>query len=377
MKSNIGLIMILVPAACVDRFEGPINKIEARGVSIAGFISDQEGPYEVRISRAFDIESKESMRTPISARSVRIVENTGKVEELQEISQGVYQTRSEGMRGVVGNSYRLIVELKDGVVFESAADTIQHSGHVDSLYFSYDKYEELGVTKVRANVLFDAYYEREETPWQMWKFTATFKGETHPEKDDKGCYYLEEIGGCNFAPPCSGYRNVGTPTNPILEQRYPCTCCICWYQIFNDEIFLSGDFLTGLISVRGARIKTVPITALTISSGIRFEVSQLSLSSSAYRFWKAIRDQKDAVGSLFQPITGRIPTNFVQKEGKNTAVFGFFYAAGISGISRLVKRQDMPAEFAYSIPFNVPEYAVDCRDLLPHSSATRPSFWKD
>ena len=39
-------------------------------------------------------------------------------------------------------------------------------------------------------------------------------------------------------------------------------------------------------------------------------VNQMSLYPNAFEFWKAVKSQQEAVGSLFQPVTGTIPMNF-------------------------------------------------------------------
>ncbi len=207
------ILAILLTTACVDRVYFEIDKTQAEGISIAGFISDQPGPYEVRIYNTFDIESKESMKTPVSVRSLEIFDNQGTREVLQEVNPGIYQTSATGIRGVVGGVYTLRAELKDGKMYESLPDTILANGKVDSVYYNFkSSYNQVGEKEYSFDVLFNASYDVAINDKIVWKLAAMFQADTQPElySPDQECFYLDEIGMCNYKPPCSGLRNVGS-----------------------------------------------------------------------------------------------------------------------------------------------------------------------
>lgn len=109
----------------------------SQGVSISGFISDQPGPYEVRIYSIFDIESKESRKTAVTVKRIEISDHLGTTGVLNPIEEGIYQTDPAGIRGVVGGVYKLKVELFDGRIYESLPDTILATGSLDSMYINY------------------------------------------------------------------------------------------------------------------------------------------------------------------------------------------------------------------------------------------------
>src|SRR6266705_2087200 len=103
----ISVISILLAIACVDRLSYDIDKGVNRGITIDGSISDQPGPYEVRIFNVFDIESKETRKTPITVKSLVIADDKGNAETLNEIEAGVYQTKANGIQGVAGGIYKM------------------------------------------------------------------------------------------------------------------------------------------------------------------------------------------------------------------------------------------------------------------------------
>ncbi len=302
--------MILLTTACVDRLSYDIDKGVNLGITIDGNISDQPGPYEIRINNIFDIESKETRKTPVSVRSVIIYDDKGNTETLKEIDAGIYQTGLAGIQGAQGGVYKMKVELFDGRIYESLPDTISAAGSVDSVYFEFkETYSALGETQHYFDVLFDASYDDRVNDHFLWSFKGTFQAETHPELClNCGCIWLDELTiptKCNFVPVCSGYRNVGPfPKTPELVKKYDCTCCTCWYNLFNPAPILSDDQLASGGHVTHVKARSIPINQWTLEHKIRLELSQMSLTHSTFRFWKAIRDQQKATGNLFQPVSG-------------------------------------------------------------------------
>jgi len=369
--------LILLMTACIDRVYINVDKPSSQAISVSGFISDQPGPYEVRIYNVFDIESKETLKTPVTVKHMELSDNTGNVQAFHEVNPGIYQTDSSGIRGVLGGIYKLKIELLDGRMYESVPDTIFPVGSLDSLYLAFrEKYNVAGEKEYSFDVYFDTSYDEKTGTRFAWKFEATFKADTHPERHlPTVCFFLDEISRCNYLPPCSGFRNIGTNLKPIFEKQFPCTCCQCWYSIFNDSIMVSDDLFTNHAQLKGIRAQNIPLNQWTLFYKIRLDVSQRSLSSHAHEFWKALGDQQSAIGSLFQPVTGKIPLNFIQVSGEPVSIEGLFYATAISSKVRYLDQFDLPPDLVYQIPLEKPEFDDDCRMLFPHSTNEKPNFW--
>ena len=159
------LIMALALfAGCIDRITIPIPAPSSYPVVVDGYISDEPGPYRISVSRAFDIESKLSLRTPISVGKLELHDNVGNKDELYEIDNGDYQTHLWAIRGIVGRVYTLRIELLDGRVYESIPDTLRPGGTVDSVYFRFKSEAPDGVTKYSFDIYFDAT-ERNDKAW--------------------------------------------------------------------------------------------------------------------------------------------------------------------------------------------------------------------
>ena len=372
--SFLSILLILMSAACVDRIFYDVGNGAGLGIVIDGYISDQPGPYMIQINSGHDLENKIN-RQAISVKELRISDNHGAQEVLSEVNTGVYQTRPTGIRGTVGRVYTLHLETFDGRVYESAPDTLMPPGSLDSLYYTFkDEKTFLGNHKYGFDILFNSTTPEGKFRF-LWKFTGTFKCDAYPGANHNECFYLGDR--CNFAPPCSGLRNIGgyTPQTAIWVQAEPCTCCTCWYNLFNDKPMLSDSRLLRFGRYAGLQAYYVPVTQWIFQNKIHIDMTQMSLSSQTFAFWKAIYDQKEATNSLFQPITGKIPSNFVQTSGKSAPVAGLFFAAGISHKSRYLTRGDVPNELY--IPADGIPLGDDCRKFFGNSSNVKPDFWVD
>lgn len=365
-RSLFSVILILVLSACVDRITFDVGGLAAYSVVVDGVITDQPGPYQVELTKSFDIESKNSTKTNISARKVVLSDNLGNEVQLKQIRDGVYQTDPDEIRGVVGRAYKIRVELLDGRIYESIPDTLQSGGTVDSVYYTFksEKNSE-GTTKYGFDVFFNSTSGEKNSYYFLWKFVGTYQVTTNPEA------YTEPCGEsrCPRPRPCSGYvLNVAGE----LEQVGECTCCTCWVEFYNDNPIVSDNQLVAGGSFKGVRLGYVPLNQWTFQDKVRAEAQQYSLSRRAFNFWRAVKAQKEGTTSLFQPISGKIASNFVQLSGKTAPMEGIFYASALKTKGVFIPRSAVPNTIPIP-PVELP-YNESCQ-TFPNSSNARPSYW--
>jgi len=207
----------------------------------------------------------------------------------------------------------------------------------------------------------------------LWKFKGTYKALTHPEFNNLACFYLN--GKCNFAPPCSGVINIAPPgASPVFERIKPCECCECWYDLYNSTPVLSDIRFLEKGYFPNVKVRYLPIDQWILRDKIHIQVDQLSLTHQSYTFWQAILVQKTAANSLFQPVSGRIPSYFVQTSGSPSPINGIFYATSVSSKSDYIKPIDVPN------PNFIPEgleVSDSCLKLFPYATTVKPDFWVD
>jgi hypothetical protein len=375
------LSSIALTEGCVERLE-----IEQIGVSklpivIEGFISNQTGPYVVKIKQSFTVGTSSSYEAPVSVKKLTVSDNVGNEEDFQEVKTGVYQTSANGIQGVVNRVYKLRVELLNGKVYESTPDTLRAYGTMDSVYANLRTFSELNGTKKHfIDIYFDAHSEYSGSYYFIWKFKGTFKVVTSAEldKNEEPCGDIDCTGCsiCNRVQKCSGIRNFGTPRDPIFRRVGPCLCCTCWYNIFNDSPILSDYQLVQSGKFIRIRAGVIPIDDWILQHKIYADVNQFSVTRQAYLFYKAIKDQQEGSTSLFQPASGRIPENFNQTIGIKEPVLGLFYAASVQTKTIVLTKRDVPQD-TYAFPKEDARAPSNCLHLYPNSTTERPTFWVD
>lgn len=379
MRFITSIILILTASTCVDQIDIDITGNPVYSISVYGYISDKPGPYRVEVTQTFDIESKKSMRMPVSVKSMVISDDQGGKEELVELESGVYQTSANGMRGAIGRAYKIRIELFDDRVYESTPDTLFEGGNIDSLYYDFiEEKTPTGASQYGFDILANSSTGSSSHNRFVWQFIGTFKAVTQPENNHKTCEHY--LGKCNFVPLCSGLLNVGGNILSLAEWERvkPCECCTCWYSIYNDIPIMSDNLFkqTGIYS--NIKLKNVTLNPWVFSYKLHVNVNQLSLSPTAFQFWKAIRNQKEAIGSLFQPVNGIIPTNFIQVSGQDTPINGLFYSVSISSKSIFITPDNVPiAGKSIILPLIPPQWNDSCIKLFGNATTAKPSFWID
>lgn len=382
------LVVLFLSDGCVDRLQVDLEQTSNLPIVITGFISDQPGPYEIRVRRSFPIGGSNRYEVPVAVKKIGIVDNLENEIPLSEKSPGVYSTDENSFQGVVGRAYQLHVELLNGKTYQSIPDTIPLPTKIDTVYSKYRNFTNLtGGYEFYFDVFFNTSTNLNNNFYFLWKFRATFKVDTHPEleleQDPKGSTPCDFIGidcagchPCNVLAKCTGLRNVGNALEPRFIRVGPCTCCTCWYSIYNERPILTNYAFLSQGRFENFKVASIKLDDYIINSKIYVDVDQYNLTRQSYLFYKAIQDQKDGATSLFQPPSGKIPTNFQQIAGDAEPINGFFYTASVSQKTIIITKEDVPnGGYPFSYPLRLIKRT--CVGVYPNSTTTKPTFWVD
>jgi len=362
----VGLILVVLTTACVDKISFDTGDVGVYPVVVEGSITDEPGPYEIRVSKAFDIESKLSIKKPLQVRKLEISDNVGNVEELIKVDDGVYQTQVDGIQGVVGRVYKLRVELLDGKIYETIPDTMTASGSVDAITHEVVSYVNAkGIPEYGFDMFVDSNSGDNKNFRFLWKSRMTYQVTTSPELHTVAC----AGGQCADPLPCSGYEIYGGE----VVSTGPCTCCQCWVTITNDVPIVSNNEVAKNGFFNHVKAGRLPITGFTMAYKTHVEIAQYSLSDRAYAFWKAVKAQKDGVSSLFQSSNGKINGNWVQVSGPTAPMDGLFYATAVSKNAIDITIEDVPS--ISMVPPIGMTITNSCLSQFANSTNVQPSYW--
>jgi hypothetical protein len=368
MRATISLLCLLsVVNGCVEPFNLKSSSYIKRLI-VDGEITDQPGPYKVKLSFSKNVLDTEVERIPAVGASVWIEDNEGVEELLTELNgeQGAYVTKD--IQGMVGKSYRVKIITQSGGKYESTWERIEPAGEIQDFYYEFNKdqitpdagkkYDYVDGFKFFIN----ASSSSRSNGLLRWRWTGIYKILSAPQNNTKF------VGRAELSDPlpCSGY--IVGPRG--LTQVDECTCCICWGYDYGTAVKVSDN-----VNVTSNHFKDVLVGQILISRP-RFyeryyaEVEQLSVSENVYAFWKLLGDQQKATGSLFQSNSVRIRGNIISTANSEEEVLGVFSASSVVKKSFYIDEN--------TIPYVVAEMDLapqDCRKSVSNGSTTKPDFW--
>ncbi|HEY4110986.1 DUF4249 domain-containing protein [Puia sp.] len=122
------LLTILGLTACQKVIDLKLKNDSGKYV-IEGNVTNLPGPYQVTIGKTDAVNADYTLQG-VSQAAVIISDNAGNTETLQEITPGIYQTKT--LQGVEGRTYNLDVTV--GNAHLTATSVMPHQVNLDSLY---------------------------------------------------------------------------------------------------------------------------------------------------------------------------------------------------------------------------------------------------
>ncbi|HMJ67850.1 MAG TPA: DUF4249 domain-containing protein [Cyclobacteriaceae bacterium] len=365
------ILIFIVVTACVD----PIM-VDAPGAAeilvVDGSITDAPGPYWVKISRGVSLEADSAVHTRVRNAIVKLYDDTGAVENFVEPRPGEYRTDG-AIRGTIGRTYHITAQLPDGTILESEPEKIYPRGQITSIRHQFDARSDTRAYGVFAADAFNIFVDGDaptangEEAYVRWRMTGTYKVMTHPELHETLAlefYYKTPY-------PCSGYNVAPALHGGILEKVTECTCCTCWVKQFDAKPQLSDTELVSNGQFRNVKVGEVPISGATFYDKYKIDVEQMTISRSAFEFFKLIRLQKDAPSNLFQPPPGRLTGN-IRSSKEEQVVVGLFWATSVTRTSTYLLKSDVP----YIVP-PIKKITEPCNTSFAKSTTTKPADWDE
>src|SRR5258706_568545 len=224
--------------ACVTPFE--INTPFQEQLVVEGMITDQSGPYLIKISKTVPISQQVYKSDFVKGAQVVIKDDQGNSESLTEKSSGNYFTQS--FQGMVGRVYSITITTTEGQIYQSIPEKLLPVGDFSNLHYEFVQKEPSNVNRqVTSSNGFNIYIDSDVLPEQegraWWRLTGTFEIFTYPRLQVDPEAIGTEIVYLPDPPACSGYRVIrGVLT---LNPNSTCTCCTCWVTHYNESPLIS------------------------------------------------------------------------------------------------------------------------------------------
>ena len=199
MKHNIltiGILSIIFATACTESLDIDLNEGENNRLVVAGEITNEPGPYSVRLTRSTSYFYNQPAPAELGA-TVTISDGEQTFVLLDEDNDGTYWTDSAA-RGVPGRTYTLNIKLANGEEYE-AVDHMPIPNRFDTIYYEYTN-EEYGLTLPQYHYFFYASFTEQEGVDDCYMFYVYFNDSCYNSKfeDIKWAFAGSRYDGCGL-----------------------------------------------------------------------------------------------------------------------------------------------------------------------------------
>ena len=199
MKHNIrviGVLSMFFGMACTEAIDIDLNEGENNRLVVAGEITNEPGPYSVRLTRSTSYFYNQPAPAELGA-TVTISDGEQTFILLDEDNDGTYWTDSAA-RGIPGRTYTLNIKLTNGEEYE-AVDHMPIPNRFDTIYYEYTN-EEYGLTLPQYHYFFYATFTEQEGVDDCYMFYVYFNDSCYNSKfeDVKWAFAGSRYDGCGL-----------------------------------------------------------------------------------------------------------------------------------------------------------------------------------
>jgi hypothetical protein len=354
--------------SCVERIDVPVVESQPSLV-VDGLLTDQTGPHVVTLTLSGAVEDDQV--TYVQGAIVEIIQSSGYVEPLQEVSPGHYQT-SEAYRGVLGEQYQLRIQTSSST-YQSESLEIHPAGEIENIYavFRENVINQTDFTEPQdaIDVYIDGMGESGYPNLLRWRWEGTYYVLTYPQL--RLTVIEGEAGEAEYIVvpdpyPCSGY------VERLRQLTYvePCECCDCWVTDYSQNAHVSDNNVISEGDFNGVFITRIPVDNWRFIDKYYLEVEQLSVSSGVHKFWKLVQAQQEGAGNIFQPNVVQVEGNVASLTNPDEAVFGTFSVSAVTRATIVIDRSIIP-----KVVPKLDTAIADCRFYFNNSTNIKPPFW--
>ncbi len=306
IRHALALLLLLMQFSCVEKYWPELGGKYDQALVVDGMITDKPGPYTVKLSLSSGVEFPKPK--PYTGCAVSIIAGDGTSELLTENEPGVYTSSSQGIRGEIGQKYRISIRTPDGQTYESEFQELKAPVEVASVYHEveYRPSDELNHQLQGLQFYLDTKPAVRDTSYLLWKLESTYKFQS----DFLIRYVYDHRRLTVFPQPDSFYT--------------------CWRYDQLPDVYTFET--SGLTEPQLTRIPLHFVSTEGRELSIRYSllVKQLSITKKAYTFWNNIREQNENQGALYSKQPYQIRGNVINTGNPDDAAMGYFLVAGIA-----------------------------------------------
>lgn len=342
---------IILISGCKEVFYPEIEP-SAPIVVVEGLITDQPGPYEIRLTYTSDYYSG-TFAQPIEDAGVWVLEEGGESHRFTEVRPGYYRSPVQ-LQGVAGKTYILEFETTDGMTYRSKPQTLLPSFEPGDMLGK----ESIRTTTRESNSGELIVTERAGVDASLQLTDYADNPANIRFKSEVKLLYVSEV------------IVVGVP-----EKEY------CWKEMRRfegiDNINLPtasnqpGDVSNNVVAFLPHDKEEYFLDYFDFLQTLAIKVRVFSLNTDAYNYYLELHKQLTSDGSIFAPIPSQMSSNIYCVTDANRAAAGLFETSSV-GSRAYILRQPPHVD---SILFEPTGGYDEIPGTAGCSLAVTPPFW--
>ncbi len=310
--------------ACIDPYKVEVPQGQQL-LTVEGLIHTGPGPHGITLTRSDTYGSVfEGLVRPVTGATVVVRDNEGRITFLAEgqEARGSYFTPF-GFQAEIGKSYTLQIQTPEGRVYTSLPERVESVPEIENITLKTVTVPVEGETNPRSGVqlISEINDPADQNNFYFWRLSPiVYVLQTRPDL---------------FTPR-------PTPQNPdrIPAPKPCCATCFRTEVTGNQSLFIAqDDNFNGLTTRIPAGF--LEDDGLRFVDKLRVDLKQYSVSQSAYRFLRLVKQQAEISGSIFDPPPATIRGNMISLDDPEEVVLGYFMAAGESSKRIYIDKADL------------------------------------
>jgi len=326
--SAVGLLM---QVSCVERYWPDLGGAYQNALVVDGMITDQPGPYTVKLSRSSSVDAHEWLAYP--GCEMILICDDGASETLIEQSPGVYLSKPEGIRGEVGKRYKIRINTPEDQTYESTFELLKTAVELADVYTEEEiqPSETLNHSLEGLRFFVDTKPAVNDTNYLLWRMESTYKFQSS---------YLIR------------YTYDERRLQPFPK---PDTFYYCWKTQEVPELFTYETTQLSEPVLKHFPLHYVSTQSRELSIRYSLLVHQLTITAEAYSYWNSLREQNENQDNLYNKQPYQILGNIKNINSPDEAVMGYFLVAGLSEKRIFVNRPIIPFYY-WECVLSAPDY---------------------
>ncbi|MFA9370957.1 MAG: DUF4249 domain-containing protein [Labilibaculum antarcticum] len=303
------LPLILLNTSCTEKFY-PETDSDVSILVVDGKITNQPGPYEVRLFRTINLYQADTLN-PEEGAIIFIYDGNGNSDQFQEISPGVYETQDSNFKGQVGQSYWIEIQTISGERYESSPETIQPEISIESIYGEESSLLQDNGSSVNAvKIVMDAKDSSNQSSYLRWEYQESW--EWH---------------------------------NPFYEPMTDTPSTKCYPYAYSDNVFIFNGSQQDIKEFKHLTSSNILKDEVKFNYEYFIRLSLYSVNLDCYEFWENIQSSIQNNGSLYDIIPSNTTGNICPCNS-DLLVLGYFEASSVNRKNASFSTQDFEMEFA-------------------------------